>query len=283
MTAYCLHAIISPDQYDVIIAQCYCLGMLGCEELNSAEGLRIKAYFKNELSAQDALKKLNETGRPVNRSIEKIEDQDWNAKWRESMKPARLSAGWYVSPVWLPPPKSAKHWIKIEPKMAFGTGHHETTRLAAQAIIALKRQLKNKKVLDIGTGSGVLCFVAGLCRARFCVGAEVDPCCRENIAENRRQNKPCGSMGFFIGSVNALNGHALFNVVVMNMILTESAPLLESVETLIAPGGSLIWSGILTDEYQKAVKVAAQHGFLLSSEKKENELWCGTFASIKQQ
>jgi ribosomal protein L11 methyltransferase len=283
MTFYCLNALIPPDQYDLAMALCYNLGMLGCEELNSTEGLRIKAYFKDELSAQEAVKELNKTGRSESISIEKVEDQDWNAKWRESMKPAKLAAGWYVSPLWLPPPKRAKHWIKIEPKMAFGTGHHETTRLAAQAIIALKQRIKDKRVLDIGTGSGVLCFVANRCGARSCVGVEIDNCCRENLAENRGYNVSAGKTGFVMGSINCLKGHDIFDVVVMNMLLTESAPLLEPVSSFLKPAGLLIWSGILVDEHQNAVELADKHRFSLLSEKKENEWWCGTFRTDKQK
>jgi ribosomal protein L11 methyltransferase len=259
--------------------------MLGCEELNPPEGLQIKVYFKDELSARQAEIKLKETGQSKNISIEAVEDQDWNAKWRESMKPAKLAAGWYVSPLWLPPPKSAKYWIKIEPKMAFGTGHHETTRLAAKAIIARKPAIIGKRVLDIGTGSGVLCFVAGLCGARFCLGVEIDPCCSGNIAENSRQNSQDGRTGFVIGGIYSLKPGVFFDVVVMNMLLTESAPLLETVAALCAPagvpGGTLIWSGILTDEHKQAVELAEKADLFLASEKIENEWWCGTFKTDK--
>ena len=255
--------------------------MLGCEELNSTEGFQVKVYFKDELSAQQAVIKLNETGQAINISIEKIEPQDWNAKWRESMKPARLAAGWWVSPLWLPPPKSAKHWIKIEPKMAFGTGHHETTQLAARAVIARKRRVNNGRVLDIGTGSGVLCFVAGLCGARSCLGVEIDANCRENLAENYRLNRPAGRIEFIIGSLYGLEGRDLFDLAVMNMILTEASPLLDTVAALLKPDGFLIWSGILIDEFQKAVTLAKKSGFAFKSEKRENEWWCGTFRTVK--
>ncbi|MBN1128698.1 MAG: 50S ribosomal protein L11 methyltransferase [Chitinispirillaceae bacterium] len=277
MPSYCLNAVVTPDRFDLLIAQWQEFGMLGCEELNSPEGLRLKVYFKNEFSALQAVKKLNETGGSKDISVEAVEDRDWNAKWRESMKPAKLAAGWYVSPVWLPPPRSAKQWIKIEPKMAFGTGHHETTRLAAQAIIAQKRLIKGRRILDIGTGSGVLCFVAGLCGARSCVGIEIDYCCRENLAENRGANAYAGKTAFAVGSINCLKGHDIFDVVVMNMLLTESAPLLGAVSTLLAPASLLVWSGILADEYRDAVEIANRHRFSLLSEKKENEWWCGTF------
>jgi ribosomal protein L11 methyltransferase len=281
-SSYCLHFTVPSDTYDFVLVKCIELGMLGCEELSSAEGLQVKVYFKNELSAQQALKKLNETGQSKNILLEEVEAQDWNAKWRESMKPAGLAPGWWVSPLWLPPPTPAKHWIKIEPKMAFGTGHHETTRLAAKAIIARKRRIKNKRVLDIGTGSGVLCFVAGLCGTHFCLGVEIDPHCRENLAENFRANPTAGKIGFVIGSIDGLNGHGLVDLVVMNMILTEASPLLDMVAALLKPGGSLIWSGILIDEFQKAVSLAKESGLAFTSEKRENEWWCGTFRTIKR-
>ena len=245
------------------------------------EGIMIRAYFKDEETARKAGRELQEKYPAIKSEIETVEDQDWNAKWRESMKPAKLAAGWYVSPLWLPPPKSAKHWIKIEPKMAFGTGHHETTRLAAQAIIAQKRRIKGKRVLDIGTGSGVLCFVAGLCGAQFRLGVEIDPCCRENMAENCRQNSHSGRTCFIIGGIYSLKPGKLFDLVAMNMLLTESAPLLETVEALCAPGGSLIWSGVMTDEYNQAVELAEKADLSLASEKRENEWWCGTFKTNK--
>ena len=105
------------------------------------------------------------------------------------MKPALLANGFWVSPLWLTPPASAKYWIKIEPKMAFGTGHHETTRFTAVAIIACRRRINHSRILDIGTGSRVFCFTADACGASSCLGVEIDLQCCENLAEIRRENE----------------------------------------------------------------------------------------------
>jgi ribosomal protein L11 methyltransferase len=277
LSSYRLTVTVSIQNYDTVIFLIHTLGMLGCEEQNVHEGIKLGIYFKDEESALAAFESLKSLMAIPDYSVTKIENQDWNAKWRESMKPARIARGYYVSPLWLPPPKSARHWIKIEPKMAFGTGHHETTRLASQAIIAEKRAFKNKWMLDIGSGSGVLCFVADLCGAGTCIGVELDECCRENMAENFRDNAPRGHINFIMGSTNALNVFKRFSLIVMNMIHTESAPLLVKVASLLGSEGRLIWSGILKDEYREAVTAAEKSGFELISEKTENEWWCGVF------
>jgi len=165
--------------------------------------------------------------------------------------------------------------------MAFGTGHHETTRLASQAIIAHRKWLPGKRMLDIGSGSGVLCFVANRCGAGLCCGVELDGCCRENMAENIRENIGGGTIAFMMGSTNALKASASFSLVVMNMIMAESSPLLSTVlHILAAQKGRFIWSGILKDERDEAIALAQKAGFEVLSEKSENEWWCGVFAYL---
>jgi ribosomal protein L11 methyltransferase len=277
---FCLDLLILPEQYDTALALISIPGLLGCEENQISPQTRLTAHFKTEQGAQEAKNRICTLFPDQNISITKTEPQDWNAKWRESMKPARIARGYYVSPLWLPPPKTCRHWIKIEPKMAFGTGHHETTRLAAQAIISLKPRLHKKRILDIGTGSGVLCFVADRCGTSHAFGVEIDPDCRENIAENLGNNRPIGHIAFLIGSTNALGKSVLFDLVVMNMLLSESAPLISHVSCLLKPQGRLIWSGILTEEHKETIALAKPHGLRCIMEKKENEWWCGTFEKV---
>jgi ribosomal protein L11 methyltransferase len=277
---FSLNVSSTPDTCDTILSQLNLPGFLGCEEYGDSVEIRLTAHFRTEQSAQEVKKRISALFPAQSIRITRTEPQDWNAKWRESMKPARIARGYYVSPLWLPPPKTAHHWIKIEPKMAFGTGHHETTRLAAQAIISLKPRLRNKRILDIGTGSGVLCFVADLCGASTALGVEIDPDCRENIAENLRNNRPHGHIAFIIGSTDALEKPAPFDLVVMNMLLTESAPLLPQVSRLLKPAGRLIWSGILSEEREETKALAKLHGLRNIGEKEENEWWCGTFGKV---
>lgn len=278
MSSYCVSTILSPEQKEIATAIWYSLGMQGCEENSVNNGVEIKVYFKDQNSAQIASEDLKNRNPFSPVQIKQVENEDWNRKWRESMQPAELASGYWVSPLWLPPPmKENDVWIKIEPKMAFGTGHHETTRLAAQEILGRNEWLPGKSVLDIGTGSGILCFVADKCKAARCTGVEIDKDCQENLAENHRLNPPEGRIDFFIGTLSALKNSAKFDLVVMNMIIKESEPLLSSISQLLKNEGILVWSGILNNEKEEAITSASDFNFKLIEQKTENEWWCGSF------
>jgi len=285
MNSFCVSCVLTPEDRDMAMFYWYSLGLQGTEEISEGDNLQVKIYFadmQTALLAKTDLEKRNVLSPVV---ISEIIDQDWNAQWRESMKPAKLAPHFWVSPTWLPPSKTeSDNWIKIEPKMAFGTGHHETTRLAAKAIIAKKKWMAGKNVLDIGTGSGVLCFVADICGARTCLGVEIDPDCLENLDENRQQNRHDGMIGFTIGTLDCIKNDAVFDMVVMNMLLNESTPCLAQVASLLRPGGILVWSGILVEEKLTATESAADIASCkLTKEKVEHEWWCGMFTKQNER
>ena len=281
---YCLYCTITEHQREIADAVGYGHGAEGCVEEPFGQHIKLTLYFSQNDDARAAAASFVELLSIDTPIIEHIPDgQDWNAKWRESMEPAEIAEGVWVSPVWLEPPQvGRKAWIKIEPKMAFGTGHHETTRLAAQELIAQAKFIAGKDILDIGTGSGVLCFVADYAGAKSALGIEIDRDCRENLAENLRDNpaRDSGSVRFIIGTTDAINTNCnqKFDAIIMNMLPTESIPLLEQVNTMIRAGGILIWSGILIDDLDEVIDTAANFGFKLTGSRTENEWWCGTFA-----
>lgn len=279
MSSYCVSCVLTPDERDLATSYWFTLGMQGSEEIVEHENIRVKVYFADLETADNAKTDLEKRSPLSPVTLTEVVDEDWNAKWRESMKPAKLAPHFWVSPTWLPPGgEEGDQWIKIEPKMAFGTGHHETTRLAARAIISKKKWIPGKNVLDIGTGSGVLCFVADILGSRSCLGIEIDPDCLENLDENRRENSPRGMMEFTIGTLDCLKDDVVFDMVVMNMLLNESTPCLPQVDKLLRTGGLLVWSGILVDEKETAIDNAAIIASCkLLKETVEHEWWCGVF------
>ncbi|MBN1307295.1 MAG: 50S ribosomal protein L11 methyltransferase [Chitinispirillaceae bacterium] len=283
---YCVCGRMERETYDVALGQWHVLGMQGCEESPCDNALvDVKVYFTTAKAATAAAHDLRmRTNRTDTVTVTPVADEDWNQRWRQSMKPAMLAPSWWVAPLWLPPPGANDHWIKIEPKTAFGTGHHETTRLAARTIIACIPSLASVRLLDIGTGSGVLCFVAARAGAARCVGIEIDRECRKNLTENRMLNgEEGGSSSFVIGPVEVFKEGVRFDLIVMNMIHTDSAPLLDTCRTLLAEKGVFIWSGILREENRRAIEAAEAAGFAFNGECTENEWWCGRFGVETQR
>lgn len=275
MTWYYLSCCILPVHRDQVIAAWSGLGMMGCREEETEEGLWLTSYFSDETTLQRATYETMRHGvlfSPIETGI--LKQQDWNRKWREQVEPVKMGERFWASPSWRPPAMNeGEFWIRVEPKMAFGTGHHESTRLAVAALEKCGEQLDGKRLLDIGAGSGVLCFAGRFLGASLCLGVEIDPDCTENLAENLRENPGNGVVGFLIGSVDTLAPGARFDMVVMNVILTEGQPVLRSAVDHLNPGGKLCWSGLLLEDRTRAVTTADDCDLAPIGEIIENE-WC---------
>jgi ribosomal protein L11 methyltransferase len=279
MRAYCLTCELSPESSERAQATWYGLGMLGCEEETVGDKIRLKCYFSTSASLHTAEFHLLDLSPSQPLSITAVQDEDWNARWKQSMKPVQVAESIWVSPAWLRPPVSpGQSWIKIEPKMAFGTGHHETTKLACQALLAHKDAVGHApSVLDIGTGSGILCFVADCTGSSRAVGLDIDPVCASNLAENLRKNRPKSSISFAVGTLDCLKKIAAFDLVVMNMLSSEGMPLLERVRALLRDKAIFIWSGLLLEEKNEVLTRVLPGGFSLCRDAHENEWWCASF------
>jgi ribosomal protein L11 methyltransferase len=266
------------DNQELVDAVLYTCGALGCQETDAGSRTIRTAWFADPGAARRAAEALSLLPDTALEPMAPVPPQDWIATWRASMQPAQLTDTIWVSPKWLPPPaRPNDFWIKIEPKMAFGTGHHATTRLAARGVLAAGNEIAALPFLDIGTGSGVLCFVADHCGASSVIGIEIDYDCCENLAENRIDNQGNTPPGFIIGGIECLKPGTVFGGISMNMIRTQSEPLLAQCTAMLMPGGALIWSGILIDEKEKVVAAAVGAGFTVVSELYETEWWCGIF------
>jgi ribosomal protein L11 methyltransferase len=280
MPSYSLSVLVAPDMKDPVIANGYAFGMTGCVEEEIPAGTHMTCYYPALDLMKAAQMDLSRRFPSLEIAVAEIADTDWNAQWKASMTPALVAPGIWVSPLWLSPPLAGEdHWIKIEPKTAFGTGHHATTRLAAAKILSLHKTLPSGfSLLDIGTGTGVLCFVSRICGAGHAIGIDNDPACLENLVENRANNPSMSAGGFFIGGLDMFKHRPMFDCIVMNMLQIESQPLLEGVFRLLKPSGHLVWSGILIEEKNNVISDASQKGFIFYEESIEDEWWCGSFS-----
>lgn len=203
--------------------------------------------------------------------IDAVPQEDWSSGWRQHFKPLFPTPRIAVCPPWdqVPQPEGGCT-IVIEPKMAFGTGAHETTRLA---LVAIDETLTaGDRVLDVGTGSGILSIAAVKLGAADAVGVDIDPLAVENARENVAKNGVAGRVEALAGSASDLDG--TFDLVVANMISSVLVPMLPTLKTRLEPLGRLILCGALAREEPAFVGAVEAAGLAVKTVLREGEWVC---------
>lgn len=164
--------------------------------------------------------------------------------------------------------------LHIPAERAFGTGSHESTRLALRLLLDLR--LDGARLLDVGCGAGTLAFVAVREGARSAVAFDVDPDAAFATRAGARRNR-LSRVAAFAGPVEALSPKAVFDVIVANMIAEELAPLLPSLARRLGGGGRLVTSGQLGERRAEWERVLCAAGFAVEATETEGE-WIGFVA-----
>ena len=172
-------------------------------------------------------------------------DGRWGEKWKEYFRPEKITDHIVVGPPWWDLEAGNEGIaIIIEPKMAFGTGRHESTRIVLKALERLVRP--GDRVMDLGTGSGILSIAAAKLGAE-CVALDIDPVAIENARENTLANDVSDRVRLICGTIDAVAG-VRFDAVAANIQSSVLIPLLDDLQERLNPGGRLILSGILDRE-----------------------------------
>ena len=189
------------------------------------------------------------------------EDKDWINNWKEHFKQ------FYVDDILIMPSwekaqskDKEKTIISIDPGTAFGTGMHETTQLCIRQL--KKYVTQNTKLLDVGTGSGILSIIALKLGAKEAVGTDLDPCTKEAVEENKETNDiPKDAFTMVMGNiiddekVQKKVGFGEYDIVVSNILADVLVPLTPVVLKHLKPNGIYITSGIIGNK-EESVKAA---------------------------
>ena len=204
---------------------------------------------------------------------EVVADRDWNAQWEASLQPVEAGP-FVVAPSWtdVPPGVAPSAVLRIDPKMAFGTGYHETTRICLRLLAGAVPD--GARVLDVGTGTGVLAIGALRLGAASAVGVDVDPWSVTNGRDNAALNGVAGQLDVREGSLEVVPETG-FDLVVANIISSILEPMLPILAEKAAPSASLVLSGLLATERERVVGTMAGLGYALAAEEHENEWWGG--------
>ncbi|SPF47709.1 Ribosomal protein L11 methyltransferase [Syntrophobacter sp. SbD1] len=215
-------------------------------------------------------------------AFSEIPDEDWSKTWKEHFKPLKVGRRFLVTPTWLPaPPDCGRLVIMIDPGRAFGTGHHETTRLCLEWLETC--QLKSSftkegesepgsagiSLLDVGTGSGILAIGAALLGFAEIVGIDNDPEAIEVAKENVILNGLSEKIRVFCATPEEAGGP--FDIVISNI---ESNPLIgmsETISSKVRDKGLLALSGILVEQADEVCAQYEKRGMRLAGRKTDGE------------
>jgi len=217
---------------------------------------------ETEAEVRRLLESFDRHGRTRARlAVETIVEEDWNENWKRHFTPIHLSKRLVVTPSWETyRPRGNELVIELDPGMAFGTGHHASTRLALGLLEEALAAEKAGFMLDVGTGTGILGMAGALLGAETVVAIDNDADARAAAENNIAANGLDDRVMVDDREINAVDG--LFDLVAANItadVLTAIAP---DLVRLTAPGGRLLLSGILRGGQEDALTALfASHGF----------------------
>ncbi len=241
MTDYIeLNCVVEPVNpgTEILIAE---LSEIGFDSFVETE-IGVQAYIKSELFDADkvsALEVLNSPYFTITFSYNEVENQNWNAVWESNYQPVNIDNRCVIKAPFHTEKFEAQYQIEIEPKMSFGTAHHETT--ASIIRLMLDFDLKNKTVLDMGAGTGILAILASMMGASEIVAIDNDHWAYENHMENNERNN-IHNCEVILGDATAIPNKK-FDVVLANINRNILLNDMHHYANVMNSGGLIFFSG----------------------------------------
>jgi ribosomal protein L11 methyltransferase len=264
-----------PVEQNVEIISAY-LSDFGFE--GSAEDENIKAYIVEGQKTMEEIEiimdELVEKNLCFeNYAVDVIKPKNWNEEWEKNyFQPILIGNQCLIKSSFHNTDIKAKYEIIIDPKMSFGTGHHETTSMMAEYLLEL--DLKDKVVLDMGTGTGILGILASMIGCKEVIGIDNDSWCYENAQENIEKNN-IKNFEMILGDAGMLKSYPEhFDLIIANInrhiLLADIRYFVKTMK----PKATLLLSGFYLDDLQEIQDECKKHGLLLSN-KKMKKNWIG--------
>lgn len=202
----------------------------------------------------------------VNYTWRTVPDENWNAVWESNFEPVTIAGRCHIRAPFHPVRSDMEFEIVIEPKMSFGTAHHETTSLMIEVL--LDADLAGKNVLDMGCGTGVLAILAAMRRAAEVTAIDNDEWAYHNALENVIRNKQPG-INVYQGDAGMLE-NMKFDVIIANINRNILLSDMQSYENCLDSGGLLLMSGFYREDLQLITEKAAALNMLYTDHRVKN-------------
>lgn len=197
-----------------------------------------------------------------------VPEEDWATSWQQYWHVQRIGEGIVVRPSWEEyAPQPGEVVITLDPKQAFGTGTHPTTRLCLRAIERLMRATPAETVYDVGAGTGILAIAAFKLGAKQVVAIDNDPVAVASAEENAAINE--SSIVNQVGSAGDFPGEA--DLVVANILAEVIIELASDLHRITRPGGRLVASGIISRKADDVARALSEQGFSVLGREDEGD------------
>ena len=213
--------------------------------------------------------------------IELIEDQNWNAVWESNYEPVLIGDSVFIRAPFHEHNPAANYEIVINPKMAFGTAHHETTALMIEYLLELKSQMKDKTLLDMGCGTGVLAILASMEGAGKITAIDNDTWSVESTEENTKENNT-PNVKAVLGDASLLPEKETFDIILANInknILLNDMP---AYVKSLKKGGQILFSGFYEDDLNDIIEKAGVLGMEFVDFKTKNSWVSARFSKTAE-
>jgi ribosomal protein L11 methyltransferase len=261
---------VSPDFAEILMAE---LAEIGYESFTE-EPDGLKAFIQeptfDELQLNRVLRRYEELTGRLTYTLERHEKQNWNETWEQNYAPIDVAGTCRVRASFHAPAGPGYLYdLVINPKMSFGTGHHETTALMLEHQLGLDHA--GKRVLDVGSGTGILAILAAQRGAAHVSAFDIEEWAVENARENAELNGVADRLTVRQGTIDD-EPAAAYDIVLANInrnILLREIPIYA---TFLVPGGTLLVSGFYETDYPE-IEAAAQAAGLVPGTLKARNGW----------
>ena len=248
-------------------------GDIGFESFVECEG-GIQAYIQQALFNKEVLDEMiSEFPIPnakVEYTVKEAEDKDWNEEWEKNFfQPIIIGDRCVIHSTFHRDIPQAEYDIVINPQMAFGTGHHETTSLIIGEL--LDNDLQGKSLLDMGCGTSILAILARMRGAAPCTAVDIDEWCVRNSLENIKLNG-VDRISVFQGDASLLKDQGPFDVIIANINRNILLNDMKRYVSCMHPGSELYMSGFYVDDIP-VIQAEAEHNGLRFVHHKEKNRW----------